>query len=133
MNTIPFYKVLSSSAPNDSDFFRMLQCMTCPKGLFMKENKIGDERADWVVPGSKHTVCAWLKTHRLCLAQNTPFVPGSKHTVCAWLKTHRLCLAQNTDACKKPDNVRVDTIGFLISINLSGFDSEKLFDFCEDA
>jgi hypothetical protein len=100
MNTIPFYKVLSSSAPNDSDFFRMLQCMTCPKGLFMKENKIGDERADWVVPGSKHTICAWLKT-----------------------RMH----------VKKPDNVRVDTIGFLISINLSGFDSEKLFDFCEDA
>jgi hypothetical protein len=37
----------------------------------MKENKIGDERADWVVPGSKHTICAWLKTHHLCLAQNT--------------------------------------------------------------
>jgi hypothetical protein len=52
-------------------------------------------------------------------------VPGSKHTICAWLKTRM--------HVKKPDNVRVDTIGFLISINLSGFDSEKLFDFCEDA
>jgi hypothetical protein len=29
----------------------------------------------------------------LYLVQKAPFVPGSKQTICAWLKTDHLCLA----------------------------------------
>jgi hypothetical protein len=34
---------------------------------------------------------------------------------------------------KKTDNIRMDIVGSLISINLLSFDSKKLFDFREDA
>jgi hypothetical protein len=49
------------------------------------------------------------------------FVPGSKQFA--------RCMIKN----KKTDNIRMDIVGSLISINLLSFDSKKLFDFREDA
>jgi hypothetical protein len=55
------------------------------------------------VPGSKHFICAWLKTLHLCLAQNNSFVPGSKHFICAWLKTVRTMYDKKQKNRQYPD------------------------------
>jgi hypothetical protein len=49
-----------------------------------------------IEPGSTHSICAWLKLHLLCLAQNSQIVPGTIISICAWHNNLNLCLAQTT-------------------------------------